>query len=282
MNNYFTYSLLQYKHSISLGELINVGILFYFPDKKKIEFVTGDSTRAKAIYPDFNPSLFKNYLSTIQSKSKQVFDLFNQDILKADFSKIIHDKILAIDAAGLVFSPPVHVNNAFKSIESAIESYSKILLPGINVIQPSVEKFNDSYILKTFKGYILDKNKELFNKLDKNKVIETNQFKIVFNYAWKSSNNISNYVKPLSFDLPDEASIQNKAALHGGYLLSLLDYYNSANSRFDFLVFKPRNKELFKVYDNAIAFLHKPGANVRIFQDNKWNTYCEEILENIN
>lgn len=31
MNNSLIYSILQYKHSLTLGEILNVGILFYFP-----------------------------------------------------------------------------------------------------------------------------------------------------------------------------------------------------------------------------------------------------------
>jgi hypothetical protein len=62
MSNYFTYSVLQYKHSLALGEILNVGILFYFPDDGCFEFINGDGSRVKSVYPDFDNSLFNGYL----------------------------------------------------------------------------------------------------------------------------------------------------------------------------------------------------------------------------
>jgi hypothetical protein len=51
MNKSIIYSILQYKHSLALGEILNVGILFYFPEEKQFEFALGDASRLKAIYP---------------------------------------------------------------------------------------------------------------------------------------------------------------------------------------------------------------------------------------
>ena len=63
MNKVLTYSILQYKHSLLLGEAINIGVLFYFPEENHLEFAYGTSTRARAIYEDFDTTLFNSLIS---------------------------------------------------------------------------------------------------------------------------------------------------------------------------------------------------------------------------
>src|ERR1035437_8388407 len=106
MSNYFTSSVLQYKHSLVLGEVLNVSMLFYFHEENRFEFVKGDGYRAKAIYPDFDNSLFNGYIRNITTRVKDHVDLFNLKSDKPDFASYIHQFIFAEDAAGLVFSNP--------------------------------------------------------------------------------------------------------------------------------------------------------------------------------
>lgn len=133
MNSYLTYSVLQYKYSIVLGESLNVGILFYFPEENFLEFVSGDGNRVKAIYPDFDTSLFNGYIKLIKSNVFKHVDLFNEKPFDSDFAKFIHKYILAEDAAGLIFHKPVNIKNVFADRQEAINEFSKLLLPGIHI-----------------------------------------------------------------------------------------------------------------------------------------------------
>ena len=63
MNTQFEYSVLQYKHSPSLGEAINIGLLFSFPRENKIHFVIGNTNRLKCVYPNFDTSIFNKRAS---------------------------------------------------------------------------------------------------------------------------------------------------------------------------------------------------------------------------
>src|ERR1700743_3295979 len=127
MNNYFTYSVLQYKHSLTLGESLNVGILFYFSNDSKFQFVKGDASRIRAVYKEFDNALFNSYLNVITSKVTKHVDIFNKQLDKSDFSKYIHSYILAEDAAGLIFKEPVNVKNVFIDNDKIIEEYSQLL-----------------------------------------------------------------------------------------------------------------------------------------------------------
>jgi len=277
MNNYFTYSVLQYKHSLALGESLNVGILFYFPIENSFEFVSGDGYRAKAIYPDFDNSLFNGYLKTIQTKIKKHVDLFNENPVSSDFAKYIHKYILAEDAAGLIFREPVNVKNVFGDKKKAVDEYSTILLPGINIEKPSIIKHNENYIIKKFNGYIFKLDKSLESKFKKNKVIKTNHFNLKFDLSWEKKT--YNYIKPINFDFSDEVSIQTKAAVFYSYITDLSDYTNK--SRFDFLITKPQDSTLNHAYENALDFLNNAKTTKQLITEDELENYSQNVLSEI-
>jgi len=277
MNNYFTYSVLQYKHSLALGESLNVGILFYFPIENSFEFVSGDGYRAKAIYHDFDNSLFNGYLKTIQTKIKKHVDLFNENPVSYDFAKYIHKYILAEDAAGLIFREPVNVKNVFGDKKKAVDEYSTILLPGINIEKPSIIKHNENYIIKKFNGYIFKLDKSLESKFKKNEVIKTNHFNLKFDLSWEKKTN--NYIKPINFDFSDEVSIQTKAAVFYSYITDLSDYTNK--SRFDFLITKPQDSTLNHAYENALDFLNNAKTTKQLITEDELENYSQNVLSEI-
>lgn len=137
MSKYFIYSVLQYKHSLSLKEILNVGVLFYFPEEQKIEFVSGGFSRVKGAYPMVNTHLLKSYIKEIEIKLTQQIDLFFNSPSKDDFLSYIHKHIFAIAGSGLVFANPESVQWDFPS-DLAIREYSKLLLPGINTTKSEV------------------------------------------------------------------------------------------------------------------------------------------------
>jgi len=277
MNNYFTYSVLQYKHSLALGESLNVGILFYFPIENSFEFVSGDGYRAKAIYHDFDNSLFNGYLKTIQTKIKKHVDLFNENPVSSDFAKYIHKYILAEDAAGLIFREPVNVKNVFGDKKKAVDEYSTILLPGINIEKPSIIKHNENYIIKKFNGYIFKLDKSLESKFKKNEVIKTNHFNLKFDLSWEKKT--YNYIKPINFDFSDEVSIQTKAAVFYSYITDLSDYTNK--SRFDFLITKPQDSTLNHAYENALDFLNNAKTTKQLITEDELENYSQNVLSEI-
>jgi len=279
MNNYFTYSVLQYKHSLTLGESLNVGILFYFPEDKFFEFVSGDGYRAKSIYPDFDNSLFNAYLKAITIKVKKHVDLFNENPVGSDFAAYIHKFILAEDAAGLIFREPATIKNVFGYRDKAIREYSKLLLPGIDIEKPIIQKHNDNYIIKKFSGYFTGHNKELENKFIKNETVRTNHFNIKFDLAWQKSTH--NYIKPISFDFTDETSIQNKAGLFYSYLIDLSEYASSNQSRFDFLISKPQTSNLNRAYENALDFLDSAKSPKKLITEDSWETYSQNVISEL-
>jgi hypothetical protein len=132
----FTYSILQYRHSLVLGEAINVGILFQFPDEEKFEFVSGNAYRLKAIYPDFDQSVYNYLIKSIEKKLKQDnSDLFKFSNSKSNLKEYIHTSLLSEDASVLQFREPIKVLSNKDNfgqddrIEKIVDEFSKLLLP---------------------------------------------------------------------------------------------------------------------------------------------------------
>lgn len=280
MTNYFTYSVLQYKHSLTLGESLNVGILFYFPEDNIFHFANGDGYRAKAIYPDFDNSLFNGYLKAIQLKIKKHIDIFNVKPNTNDFAKYIHNNILAEDAAGLIFREPVTVKNVFGDRNNIVNEYSKILLPGINIEKPISIKHNENYIIKKFSGYVFGQDKALEAKFKKNETIKTDHINLKFDLTWH--NNTYNYLKPINFDFSDDSSITNKAALYFGYISGLGEYANSKNDvSFDFLITKPQESGLIRAYENALDFLNNAKAPKKLITEDLLESYSQNVISEL-
>lgn len=279
MNKYIIYSILQYKHSLSLGEILNVGILFYFPEEKHFEFSYGDATRLRAVYPDFNPSLFTAYIKKIQENIDQAINLFVDYPLNNDFTNFIHKNILAVDAAGLVFSEPNQAINVFEDRETAVNEFAKLFLPGIDVEKPTRKRRNEEYLVREFRSYL--KNDKIEERLNKDVVIKTNRFEHKFEYSWQEKLN-KFYIKPLSFDLLEESSINTKAATFFGYLSDLGEYTDFKKTRFDLLIAKPQNKSLSNAYQNALDFIDSAKGNKKLIFENKIEEYTEDIFSVLN
>jgi hypothetical protein len=279
MNKSIIYSILQYKHSLALGEILNVGILFYFPEEKQFEFALGDASRLKAIYPNFSSSLFNAYIKNIKINIKNAIDLFSGYPLSDDFIQFIHSRILPADAAGLVFSEPNQAINVFKDRNTAVTEFSKLLLPGIDIEKPEKIRHSEEYLERKFRGYLLDANVE--KHLKKDEILNTKHFIYKFDYSWKSKEG-KNFIKPLSFDLQEESAIQNKAATYYGFITDLNDYFKEDQSqRFDLLIAKPQNKDLTRSFENALDFIYSAKGNKNLILEDEIESYTNEIISQL-
>src|SRR6266516_1915982 len=159
----FTYSVLQYRHSLVLGEAINVGILFQFPTEEKLEFVSGNAYRLKSIYPNFDHTVYNYLIKSIEKKIKEGNEsLFRSLNAKSDFKRYINSAILSEDATVLQFQEPVNVlnnrGNIGKSdrIEKIVDEFTKLLLHEVIIKKPEIIRHNEHFLIKKFTSYIFE------------------------------------------------------------------------------------------------------------------------------
>lgn len=276
MADQFTYSILQYKHSLLLNESVNVGIVFSFPGNRKIYFVSGNLNRVKCLYPDFDPGLFNLIVKGINTKlipnADSLFETNNQNTFKQQLNAL-----LIPDSSALQFSEPFVSVDTFKDIEKTIDAFSKIILPGNQFEKEEEHAHDEQYIIKRFTESIERRNIPINTRLGKKRRLSDKGFTINFDYSWK--NGVTHLIKPVSFDLTSERFIQDKAFLHVGYLDAFGDYASNYGYVFDYLIAKPTNPQLFKVYDSALEILSEAKAPKEIIPEEQLEEYSERTAE---
>lgn len=279
MSKQLIYSILQYKHSPVLGEAINVGVLFYFPDnKRKLYFHITDATRIKPIYRDFDARYFNSILKLIRNNVEQYSDdLYAAKLLNDNFKDFIHTYLLKNDDSALQFSELYSVVNLYSDVKKAVNEFSNLLLPLTLKKEIQTIKHNESFIIRKFKTRLFSQHKELEEKVTKNYVVKTEELNFKFEFAWQ--NGSLNLVQPLSFDLQDSQSIQRKTAEYCSYLSWLNKYTKDHNCRIDLLLAKPQEGGLQNTYNNSVKLLNAVDSNKRVIPFDDIDTYTDSAAE---
>lgn len=278
MKKIFTYSILQYKHSLALGEALNVGILFAFPETQKLEFVYGSSTRVKSVYPNFDSIVFNHLLKNIETRLKnRATDLFAGENLKRGVVDFIHSQILREDSTSLQFQEPSTVINTFDSNERAVKEFSRLLLPGIIVEKKEITRHTEDFIIKKYTSYIFDKHPNLEAKFERNPVIKTNHLSLKFDLSWQ--NGTLNIIKAISFDLVDKTAIQTKGINNFGALTALKEYAYKENIKFNLLISEPQHQEFYVPYKDALKLIDSVDIDKEIIPSNRIEKYSQATIE---
>jgi len=266
MTSQLSYSILQYKHSLALGECLNIGVLFDLPEEGHY-FISGDIQRLKCVYPDFDANFYNLVTKNIKSKlnRREGNNLFTEK-RQYSFKDYINNVLLIEDSSSLQFTEPFNVINQVGDYRKIIGELARILLP-----EPEIKieetRHNEGFILKKFTDSITKKNIVIEHKMSKNKLIQS-----------KGKNHVVHLVKPISFDLKEDRDIQNKSVTYFGYLDLLNDYAMLNNYTFDLLIGKPQDSSLIKSYENALEVLSQ-APNKEIITEEKIEQYSEDIAE---
>jgi hypothetical protein len=103
----FTYALLQYHHSQLLGEVLNIGLIVYFPEHKRLEFIYPEKLiRLRFAYPDVPEKTIKAYFKYFDQRVKDLNDsshIFHDYDLGKSLKVFLEKEFLAPDASALQF-----------------------------------------------------------------------------------------------------------------------------------------------------------------------------------
>lgn len=273
MKKYFSYYILQYRHSAFISEAINIGILFLFPEEKEVHFELGDLVRVKRAYPNFDTSIVHKILLNISNKAVGEYKgLFNPFDIFPDLDNF-KKTLLREDDSSLVFLPVKNSAYPFNNIKKVIEQYSQLLLVNHsgNVAR---KRHDEKFISKSYLNNIINKDKNAVIALKKDIRVESNGVKLDFDFSWK--NGKVNLVKPVSFDYLDEHDIQHKSITYFGYLLKLKGYALERGINYHLIVAKPQQKNLFFEYEKALDIIKSSESPTRIITEESLESYSEE------
>lgn len=288
-NGTFSYVQLQYHHSQILGEVLNVGLFAYFPEKNQLRFIYPEKLiRLRLAYPDVHEKSIRSYLKYFESRvselnlSPEIFANYN---LAESFLNFLHAEFLQSDSSAL------QLGQVKKSV--MYSASLEVIADQLYNLYFSVFKQQEAVSGRIDESNLLVKYKKIFNEINlksSKSDLETAlkfDFKIAknsgpplnFEVAW-SDKRLLHLIKPISFDLLKSESIQNKAYRFYGQFLDLDSYATENSIKFDLLLANPKSKSLFKTYDNALRLLRKPN-NVDVIEFGDINHYAQITADSV-
>jgi len=107
MKNKYSYCLLKYHHSQTLGEILNLGLIVYFPVVNQLKLLLPKNlTRFKVAYPSFPERTITAYLEYFTSRVKELnqnSDVFYRYNTRISLEGLMNNEFLASDSSMLQF-----------------------------------------------------------------------------------------------------------------------------------------------------------------------------------
>ncbi|HUB59624.1 MAG TPA: hypothetical protein VL978_02915 [Puia sp.] len=251
-------------------------MLFLFGVEDRAFFIPGNPQRVKLAYPSFDPVIFQTIVKGIRHKLDTGP---TPNILFPDGRsrrELAFNFLLPEDSSAFQFSEPFEAVNPYGTPEIAVDEFSRLLLPEMEV-KKEENRHNETFLLRRFTDQLANRNIAADFRLRKNHVVQIKGLKMNFELSWK--NGIVHLIKPISFDLKGESDIQNKSAQYFGYLDLLTEHAKHNDLTFDLLVGKPQDEKLQSSYEDALYILDRAAAPKDIITEEKLPEYSEKTAE---
>lgn len=276
MSNTLTYSLLRYRHSYLLQEEVNVGVLLYFHKDEQLRFLFPNSLqRISGLYPDFSTSLIKHYLKSFHETARKLENDFQKEpspLIERDLKSIINNAFLVRDATALYFTEPQL--GSYKNVEKTIRYYWDTYLSFYSKEEKRSVK-NEDYLIHRFEEEVQKYELDASQQIEKNVTIESDLITEIFPYGWQ--NGTKNLVTPIGLDLSSDHRLEKKALLWQAKLHTISIIEEIENYRFDLIISRPQQRELFSNYDRALKILDESGAPQKLVEEDEFAAYVEQI-----
>jgi hypothetical protein len=279
LTNTISYSLLKYTHSKLLGEELNVGILFVFPEQNQVEFIYPHSiSRIKKAYPNVSVDLIKSYLSSFKKKAEQLGKHLDQYVF--NYNELITDQFLITDGSSLQFTP-FNYALTIGDIEKTKNYYYNLYLSYYeSPVSQLIARKTDKFIVSEVKKLILNKRPNIEKLLLTDKYIISNK-KVSFRPDLRWQNGTLNLIKGVSFDFKEEEDITDKALLVQNQLNYLGEEIQKNNARVDLLLSKPSNPQFQDAYHYALSILNNANAPKEVIEESGIEEYANDVASDI-
>ena len=277
----FRYSLLRYIHSQVLGEVVNVGMLFIFPEQPRVIFKHPVGLhRLKGLYQSFPERLVKAYLRSFAQKSNAIsqhWNLFAESSWQTSPDEWIASEFLPRDDSALQFdevkTSVLYSNDTERVADDFYQSY----FADYQAAVPVKVKHDEEYLLNRYKRLLRTKNWEIEKYLKPGITVESDATYLKADLVWQ--NGTTNLVKSVGLDLADADNINRKSLEYFGRLNLLGKLAEERNYRFDLLVSKPQNRHLLGAYQKALDILRSSSAPKEIVEEREFEQYSEKTAQ---
>jgi hypothetical protein len=266
----YTYVVLRYRHDPLAGEAVNVGVVLHAPTSRflgaRFRRTYG---RISRVFPDLEGSALRRDLAAIEHafarlSRKEGDDLFFEShnaatlahrVIGKDDGSLIWSEL----GSGISSSPTKTLDDLFSRFVSRYDDTSRYRRSDADVWRPFRDRLLEREIGEIFE------RKRFRSPLDE----------VEFEHAWK--NGKWHCFQPLSFDLANVDSIQEKAARWVGHMVGL----SNASDPFQpyFIVGKPSDEKLMGAYERAVDFISEAPLDPRIVRETELDQLADTIAD---
>lgn len=260
---------------------MNVGMLFYFPEQRRLEFRFPESLRRlRLLYRNFPERQIRTYLQSIGERVARANNELSSELTINEYEAFIEQELLRYDATVLRFGSISKVVPHSSNEQIVAQHYYSLYFTD-NPALPAHERIKDEdFILRQFRISLKKQDAGVAKLLQKDVKVSVPETTVNFDYAWQ--NGTLNLVKPISFDLKNDREIHRKALLYYGNFNLLAEVAKKHKYRFDILVAGPTNPKLNKEYLRAVNILRETTAPKRlVVEDEDLNEYSKSAAENL-
>jgi hypothetical protein len=279
MSGKIQFSILRYRHSYIVGEIINIGILFLFDDGEMIFHYPSKLERISKLYGNISTSFIKNSLASIKNRTNKVNKGQNNIVGNEVSLKYIIEKYFLSQDAGALFFSDIKSGLCIDR-QATIEFYYNLYLSSYD--KEVDERKSERFIMDQFRNLLkkrFDPTLEKKIKVERTLSDEKKGISEKFDYGWK--NEQFHLVTPISFDLKDEQNISNKSMKYFALFNVLKTQAIDNNLKFDLLITKPEDKSLIKNYVKAIDFIQDSGAPIDVIEEEEFKGYVKHLGEEV-
>lgn len=268
----YSYVVLRYIHDIVSGEFVNIGVLFFSPDKKFVKFKCKSSLgRVASMFPTADGSAFKAVIDLVKARysliAAEVSANLNLWEQRQSLARLA-EQIVPKDDSSLVWS---HVSSgATADLEQSFEKIYARYVQKFEKKKPALRHRSDADIWRSFRKNLERRN--ILNFFEK-KSISGKDDEMEFPFAWK--NGVWHCIEPISFDLTAPESIREKAHKWLGQITSITD--SSEKFRLYFVLAKPKSANLSAAFEKAVSILEKAPVDHEVYIENQMDTLVSKL-----
>lgn len=271
----FEYQLLRYSPDAVSGEFVNVGVLVFDAEGKKLAGRFLDRiARVSQFFPAINGRYLSKVLRHISSDVERIAAQFNTELDVFPFAGVeqVSKDILAKDDSSLFFTETLKGLDI--SIEAILDNlYDRSVASHIQEDDRKLTSDKDVWT-KVYKKHF--EKKKILGRLKHHKV-QTAMDTFEFDHSWKNGH--WNCFEPLNFDLRNSRSIKDKAYKWKAKLNEL----NHANEELHVYMLSalPKDKQLQEFIKQMIGSVNNEKVKVELIERSEAKALADKIAVEI-
>jgi hypothetical protein len=263
--------ILRYRHDISAGELLNIGVLLHAHTSEKIELrIKHKVGRLTHAFPGMDARSFRTAVNSFERGIQSIKAKSGGLFLRNENAATIAEKAMPSSDSSITWSNARFGVSGDLSA-AADDLFSKFVT---SFDKKSDSKRDDAAVWKPVRDLLAERKIDSFLH---QKTIESSLDCVEFDHAWK--NGAWHCYQPVSFDLISPENIRQKAARWAGHMLALKD--SDEDFVPYFFVGKPENPALSEAYRDAIEILKLSPTRTEVIEESEVTQFVDRIEDSI-